>query len=108
MNVEGKVVILTGASSGIGEAAAKVLAESGARVVLAARREERLRNLKLALENQGGIVEYKVTDVTLREEMKELVRFTIDAFGQIDVLINNAGIMPLSFCTKRKQRNGIK
>lgn len=102
MNVEGKVVILTGASSGIGEAAAMVLAESGARVVLAARREERLRNLKLALENQGGIVEYKVTDVTLREEMKELVRFTIDAFGQIDVLINNAGIMPLSFLHEKK------
>ncbi|WP_225068312.1 SDR family oxidoreductase [Pseudalkalibacillus sp. A8] len=102
LNVVGKVIILTGASSGIGEATAKVLASNGAKVVLAARREERLRNLKLALEKQGGTVEYKVTDVTSQEQMEELARFTIDTFGQIDVLINNAGIMPLSFLHEKK------
>lgn len=64
LNVEEKIVILTGASSGIGEATAKVLANKGAKVVLAARREERLRKLKSEIENQGGTVEYKVTDVT--------------------------------------------
>ncbi|MGR3205314.1 SDR family NAD(P)-dependent oxidoreductase [Bacillus glycinifermentans] len=97
INAEGKVVILTGASKGIGEAAAKVLANSGARVVLAARREERLRNLKLALENQGGTAEYKVTDVTLREEMEELARFAIDNFGQIDVLSSSPQSLPARF-----------
>ncbi|ATH94382.1 SDR family NAD(P)-dependent oxidoreductase [Bacillus glycinifermentans] len=97
INAEGKVVILTGASKGIGEAAAKVLANSGARVVLAARREERLRNLKLALEKQGGTAEYKVTDVTLREEMEELARFAIDNFGQIDVLSLSPQSLPARF-----------
>ncbi|KKI90558.1 oxidoreductase [Bacillus sp. SA1-12] len=102
LNVAGKVILLTGASSGIGEAAAKVLSSKGAKVVLAARRQERLRNLKLALEKEGGTVEYKVTNVTSQEQMEELARFTIDTFGKIDVLINNAGIMPLSFLHEKK------
>ncbi|QHZ49201.1 SDR family NAD(P)-dependent oxidoreductase, partial [Bacillus sp. NSP9.1] len=84
--VEEKVVILTGASSRIREAVAKELASNGAKVVLTARREGRLRNLKLALEKQGGTVEYKVTDVTSQDDMEELARFTIDTFGRIDVL----------------------
>ncbi|KMM62973.1 hypothetical protein ACH95_03125 [Bacillus glycinifermentans] len=74
-----------------------MLANSGARVVLAARREERLRNLKLALEKQGGTAEYKVTDVTLREEMEELARFAIDNFGQIDVLSLSPQSLPARF-----------
>ncbi|UOY87883.1 SDR family NAD(P)-dependent oxidoreductase [Bacillus glycinifermentans] len=97
INAEGKVVILTGASKGIGEAAAKVLANSGARVVLAARREELLQNLKLALEKQGGTAEYKVIDVTSREEMEELARFAIDNFGQIDVLSSSPQSLPARF-----------
>ncbi|MBD1382924.1 SDR family oxidoreductase [Metabacillus arenae] len=102
LNVEGKVVILTGASSGIGEAAAEVLANNGAKVVLAARREERLAALKSRLEKQGCTSVIKVTDVSSQEEVKELARFTLDTFGQIDVLINNAGIMPLSYLHEKK------
>lgn len=102
LNVEGKVVILTGASSGIGEATAKVLAANGAKVVLAARREERLQHLKASLEKQGGTVVFKTTDVTSHQEMEELAQFTFDTFGQMDVLINNAGIMPLSFLHEKK------
>ncbi|UUZ90971.1 SDR family oxidoreductase [Paenibacillus sp. P25] len=102
VNVEGKVVILTGASSGIGEAAAKMLAGHGAKVVLAARREERLRELQSAIEGQGGTAVYQVTDVASQQAMEELARLTLDRFGQIDVLVNNAGIMPLSFLHEKK------
>ena len=102
LNVEEKVVILTGASSGIGEATAKVLANKGAKVVLSARREKRLRKLKSEIENQGGTVEYKVTDVTSRQEVEELASFTLDTFGKIDVLINNAGFMPLSYLHEKR------
>ncbi|WP_141430437.1 SDR family oxidoreductase [Bacillus sp. 03113] len=102
LNVDGKVVVLTGASSGIGEATAKVLANNGAKVVLAARREERLRDLKSNIDKQGGTAVFKVTDVTSHEEVDELASFANDTFGQIDVLINNAGIMPLSFLHEKK------
>jgi NADP-dependent 3-hydroxy acid dehydrogenase YdfG len=102
LNVEEKVVILTGASSGIGEATARVLTNNGAKVVLAARREERLRKLKSEIEKQGGIVEYKVTDVASQQEVEELASFTLDNFGQIDVLINNAGFMPLSYLHEKR------
>jgi NADP-dependent 3-hydroxy acid dehydrogenase YdfG len=104
LNVEGKVVILTGASSGIGEATAKVLASKGAKVVLSARREERLRKLKSEIKKQGGTgtVEFRVTDVTSQQELEELASFTLDTFGQIDVLINNAGFMPLSYLHEKK------
>ena len=102
LNVEEKVVILTGASSGIGEATARVLANKGAKVVLAARRKERLRKLKSEIEKQGGIVEYKVMDVTSQQEVEELASFTLDNFGQIDVLINNAGFMPLSYLHEKR------
>ncbi|MGR6342440.1 SDR family oxidoreductase, partial [Priestia megaterium] len=97
LNVEEKVVILTGASSGIGEATARLLANKGAKVVLAARREERLQKLKSEIEKQGGTVEYKVTDVASQQEVEELASFTLDTFGKIDVLVNNAGFMPLSY-----------
>lgn len=102
MNVKGKVVIITGASSGIGESTAMELANHGAKVVLAARREERLKEIDASIEQQGGISAYKVTDVTNQKEMEELAHFAIDKFGQIDVLINNAGIMPLSFISEKK------
>ncbi len=102
MNVKGKVVIITGASSGIGESTAMELANHGAKVVLAARREERLKEIDASIEQQGGSSVYKVTDVTNQEQMEDLARFAIDTFGQIDVLINNAGIMPLSFLSQKK------
>ncbi len=100
--MEGKVVVITGASSGIGEAAAKLLAYNGAKIVLAARREERLKNLTSTLDKQSNTAVYKVTNVASHKEMEELARFTIDTFGQIDVLINNAGTMPLSYLHEKK------
>ncbi|MED4754522.1 SDR family oxidoreductase [Brevibacillus choshinensis] len=102
LNVENKVIIITGASSGIGESTAKLLAQNGAKIVLAARREERLRLLKSTIEEIGGIAVYKVTDVSSHEEVEELARFAVDTFGQIDVLVNNAGIMPLSYLHEKK------
>ncbi|UUZ83346.1 SDR family oxidoreductase [Paenibacillus sp. P26] len=100
--MERKVAIITGASSGIGEATAKELARSGIKVMLAARREDRLANLKQEIEAAGGQAEYRVTDVTSRADMASLVQAALDTFGQIDILVNNAGIMPLSFIRNGK------
>src|SRR5690606_14104645 len=93
---------ITGASSGIGQAAAKELAGQGYSVMLAARREDRLMELKQAIEETGGTAEYVVTDVTSAEQMKALAEAAIERFGRIDVLLNNAGLMPLSFMNKLK------
>ncbi len=91
------VAIITGASSGIGRATAHVLAEEGARVVLAARREERLQELKASVEEAGGTALAVPTDVTDRAQCRALAEEALGAFGRIDLLVNNAGIMPLSF-----------
>jgi NADP-dependent 3-hydroxy acid dehydrogenase YdfG len=95
--IHNKVVIITGASSGIGMATAKKLASEGAKLVLAARREERLQQLVEEIKSAGGTAVYKITDVTSRKEVEELAKFALETFGQIDVLFNNAGIMPLSY-----------
>lgn len=108
INVKGKVVIITGASSGIGASTAKILAENGAKVVLAARRSERLEKLIQHIEKKGGIAVFKVTNVTIRNEMEELAKYAIEQFGKIDVLINNAGLMPLSPLHEKKFQNGNK
>lgn len=97
-----KTAIITGASSGIGQATAKELAGKGYAVMLAARREERLVELKKEIEAAGGTAAYKVTDVTSVSEMQELADAAIEKFGQVDVLVNNAGLMPLSFLNKLK------
>ncbi|MCJ1908951.1 SDR family oxidoreductase [Planococcus ruber] len=97
-----KSAIITGASSGIGQAAAKELAGQGYSVMLAARREDRLAELKKAIEEDGGTAEYLVTDVTSADQMKALAKAAIEHFGRIDVLLNNAGLMPLSFMNKLK------
>ncbi|WP_077305519.1 SDR family oxidoreductase [Terribacillus halophilus] len=101
-NIQGKVVIITGASSGIGEATAKELAEHGAKVVLAARREERLQELADVIKNSGGEAVYQVTDVTNQEEVEKLAQLALDTYGHIDAIFNNAGLMPLSFMHKKK------
>ena len=88
--------IVTGASSGIGEATARQLAAEGAKVVLAARREERLEGLRDEIESDGGTALVVPTDVTDRSQVQSLVDATQDAFGTVDILVNNAGIMPLS------------
>ncbi len=94
--IYGRVVTITGASSGIGAATARVLAENGAKVVLGARRTDRLRQLVDEIREGGGIAEYKAVDVTDRESVLELVAFARDTYGRVDVLFNNAGVMPVS------------
>jgi NADP-dependent 3-hydroxy acid dehydrogenase YdfG len=100
--IQDKVVVITGASSGIGEATAKELASKGAKLVLAARREDRLKKLQDEIQNNGGQVIYKVTDVTSRQQMEELADYALKEFGKIDVLVNNAGLMPQAFLAENK------
>ncbi|NAO53684.1 SDR family oxidoreductase [Pseudomonas syringae] len=95
-NIQGKVVLITGASSGIGEAAARLIAAKGAYVVLGARRIERLEMLAADIEAQGGSARFRSLDVTDALDMQAFADFAKHAFGKIDVIINNAGIMPLS------------
>lgn len=95
-NIKGKVVIITGASSGIGEATAKHLAARGAIIIAAARRKERLDELVKEIKQSGGQAEAYKTDVTRLTDIESLVSGVIDAYDKVDVLINNAGIMPLS------------
>ena len=94
--IQNKVVIITGASSGLGEATARRLAKNGAKLMLAARREDRLQELVANIEKEGGIAQYQLTDVTDRSAVEALAQATKEAYGRIDVLVNNAGLMPLS------------
>lgn len=96
LNIRGKVVAITGASSGIGEATARLLASRGARVVLGARRTDRLETLTADIKAAGGEVTYRALDVTQREQVQAFVEHAVATFGRIDVLVNNAGVMPLS------------
>lgn len=95
-SVENKVVLITGASSGIGEATARLLASSGSRVLLGARRMERLEKIVTEIRATGGVAECKRLDVTDVNDMKAFVALAKEKFGDLDVLINNAGVMPLS------------
>ncbi|MCY1005765.1 SDR family oxidoreductase [Nannocystis pusilla] len=94
--IENKVVLITGASSGIGEATARLLAKHGAHVVLGARRTERLATLADEIAGDGGSVRYRRLDVTQREDVAAFVAFAQATFGRVDVIVNNAGVMPLS------------
>ena len=95
-DVTGKVVAITGASSGIGEAAGRLLAAAGAKVILGARRVERLETIANDIRKSKGEVDIQVIDVTRREDLALLVTKAQDRFGRLDVLIGNAGLMPLS------------
>jgi len=95
-NIEGKVIAITGASSGIGEATALLLAARGAKIVLGARREDRLQALADRIAAAGGEAAYTRTDVKRREDLAGLVTLARDRYGKLDVLINNAGIGPIS------------
>jgi NADP-dependent 3-hydroxy acid dehydrogenase YdfG len=95
-NIKGKVVVITGASSGLGEAAARRLSAEGARVVLGARRIERLQALVDEIVRGGGEALALATDVTDRKQVQRLVDRAVAAFGRIDVMVNNAGLMPHS------------
>jgi len=89
---KGKVVIVTGASSGIGEAVAREFAENGSKVVLAARSEEKLAKIVGEIQKNGSEVFYVKTDVSIEEDCKNLINKTVERFGTIDILVNNAGI----------------
>jgi len=93
---ESKIVLITGASSGIGEATALHLAERGHTVVLGARRTDRLEKLAATIRDAGGTVEFKALDVTSVEDTQAFADFALEKFGRIDVIVNNAGVMPLS------------
>jgi NADP-dependent 3-hydroxy acid dehydrogenase YdfG len=90
--VEGKIIAITGASSGIGEATARLLADRGARVVLAARRTERLDDIAREICDRGGTAVTCRTDVARRADLERLVGTAVDEFGRLDVLVSNAGI----------------
>src|ERR1700722_18995089 len=93
-NIDGKVVVITGASSGLGEATARLLSAQGATVVLGARRVERLQSLANELTAHGGKALAIATDVTHRDQVKALADSAVEKYGRIDVMINNAGLMP--------------
>lgn len=94
--IEGKVIAITGASSGIGEATALLLAERGAKVVLAARRSDRIEALAARIAGAGGEAVAVVTDVTRRADLSRLVATARERYGKLDVLVSNAGISPIS------------
>lgn len=91
-----KVVLITGASSGIGEATARMLAANGAKVVLGARRTVRLQKIVTEIRERGGIAEYRSLDVASRDDVNAFVAFAVEKFGRVDVIFNNAGVMPVS------------
>lgn len=93
---ERKIVLITGASSGIGEAVAEELSKAGHTVVVGARRTNRLHDLVGRIEASGGVARAHRLDVTSRDDFARIVSDTIEEFGRIDVVVNNAGIMPLS------------
>nr|WP_328803383.1 SDR family oxidoreductase [Paenibacillus silvestris] len=94
--IKDKVIVITGASSGIGEATALLLAERGAKVVLGARRLDRLEALVDRITNLGGVAAYAAIDVRRRDDLSNLVKLACERFGKLDVLVNNAGVMPIS------------
>jgi NADP-dependent 3-hydroxy acid dehydrogenase YdfG len=94
-SLDGKIVAITGASAGIGEATARLLAERGAAVVLGARRSERIDAIAQSIREAGGQAATCVVDVTKAEDLRRLVATGVDRYGRLDVLVNSAGIAPI-------------
>lgn len=95
-NLRGKVAVITGASSGIGEAIARYLATQGVWVSLGARRKDKLQALEEQINSSGGRATIQITDITQKDSVDGLIRHTLNTFGHVDVMINNAGVMLLS------------
>jgi NADP-dependent 3-hydroxy acid dehydrogenase YdfG len=95
-NIADKVVVITGASSGIGESTAKLLARQGAKVVLGARRKDRIDAVVKEISAAGGKAVGFAADVAKRAEVEALVKGAVDSFGRVDVIVNDAGIMPIA------------
>lgn len=103
MDIKDKVVIIiTGASSDIGEATSIKLSKEGAKVVLSARRKDKLNELKKTIENRNGKALVVIADVTKKSDMEKLVARTLEEYGNVHAIINNAGLMPLSFVKNLK------
>ncbi len=96
MAIQGKVIIITGASSGIGEATARLLARKGAKLVLGSRRNDRLAKLTDSIQAEGGEAIYQETDVVKLEDNQRLIEAALTAYGRIDAIFLNAGLMPSS------------
>jgi NADP-dependent 3-hydroxy acid dehydrogenase YdfG len=101
-NIQGKIVVITGASSGLGEATARLLSSEGASVVLGARRADRLQSLADELSGWGGEALALETDVTDCNQVKRLVDSAVEKYGRVDVMLNNAGLMPQSLLASLK------
>ncbi len=96
-NIKGKVIVITGASSGLGETSARYLAEKGANVVLGARRTDRLDKIASEINEAGnGKAEFVQTDVTKKEDVQRLIDKAVSTFGKVDVMVNNAGLMSIA------------
>lgn len=100
--VSGKVVVITGASGGFGALTAERVAQLGGKAVLAARNEEKLKSTVEKIKAAGGEATYIVTDVSKREDVFAMIKFAVDTYGKVDVLVNNAGTMPLGFFGQHK------
>lgn len=96
IDLGGKVILITGASSGIGKELARILAKDGAKLFLGARREDKLKNIVAEIRQNNGIADYQILDVTDIESVRKFTDKAINLYGKIDVLINNAGVMLLS------------
>jgi NADP-dependent 3-hydroxy acid dehydrogenase YdfG len=106
-NITDKVLVITGASSGIGESAAKLLAQQGAKVVLGARRKDRIDAVVKEISAAGGKAIGFAVDVTNRAEVEGLVEGAVDSFGRVDVMVNDAGIMPCSGGPQQRRAGSV-
>ena len=102
MSIEDKVAIVTGASSGIGYATAIALAKAGAKVLMGARRIDKLAELEKKIQSNGGEAAFQELDVTKKDDCNAFVDTAIANWGTVDILVNNAGLMPLSFVKSLK------
>ena len=101
--IKDKVIVITGASSGFGKETAKKAAELGGKVVLAARRDNLLKEIVQEIREAGGEAAYIKTDVRVREQVEAMIRFAVDTYGAVDVLVNDAGTMPLAWFSEHEQ-----